>query len=180
MCAGAYFAADSIEFDLNGPLEVKGDRFLKFFQGKAIGPINQPYIYSSDEENLHANTLSAKIKLKYEKQSYFTYLNGGCYFDAKTQAENLEVLAEYEDFSKANAFLEKIKGRAAIVKVSYGLGACLLSGVHFEFEPRDLKFIDEDIYISLMENYKNQNSSHCNYKLIASLFEKSFGKFSLA
>ena len=31
ICAGAYFAADYIEFDVNGPIEVKGERILKFF-----------------------------------------------------------------------------------------------------------------------------------------------------
>lgn len=33
ICSGAYFACDRIEFDKDGPLEVVGDRFLKFFPG---------------------------------------------------------------------------------------------------------------------------------------------------
>ncbi len=33
LCAGAYFACDYIEFDKGGPLEVVGERWLKFFPG---------------------------------------------------------------------------------------------------------------------------------------------------
>jgi biotin--protein ligase len=33
ICAGAYFACDSIEFDQGGPLEVVGERSLKFCSG---------------------------------------------------------------------------------------------------------------------------------------------------
>lgn len=33
ICAGAYFAADRIEFDRQGDLEVCGERFLKFYPG---------------------------------------------------------------------------------------------------------------------------------------------------
>lgn len=32
-CCGAYFACDRIEFDKGGPLEVVGERHLKFFPG---------------------------------------------------------------------------------------------------------------------------------------------------
>lgn len=33
LCAGAYWACDYIEFDKDGPLEVVGERRLKFFPG---------------------------------------------------------------------------------------------------------------------------------------------------
>lgn len=33
ICAGAYWACDYIEFDKGGPLEVTGERFLKFYPG---------------------------------------------------------------------------------------------------------------------------------------------------
>ena len=33
ICSGAYFACDRIEFDKGGPLEVIGERFLKFHPG---------------------------------------------------------------------------------------------------------------------------------------------------
>lgn len=34
MCAGAYFACNYIEFDKDGPLEVVGNRDLRFYPGK--------------------------------------------------------------------------------------------------------------------------------------------------
>ena len=36
VCAGAYFACDYIEFDKGGPLEVCGERWLKFFPGNPV------------------------------------------------------------------------------------------------------------------------------------------------
>lgn len=47
ICSGAYFACDSIEFNKGGPLEVVGERFLKFFPGKCIGPRYKTYDYNS-------------------------------------------------------------------------------------------------------------------------------------
>lgn len=36
ICSGAYFASNYIEFDKDGPLEVCGDRQLKFYPGKIM------------------------------------------------------------------------------------------------------------------------------------------------
>lgn len=36
ICSGAYFASSYIEFDKDGPLEVCGDRQLKFYPGKIM------------------------------------------------------------------------------------------------------------------------------------------------
>lgn len=40
ICAGAYFACDKVVFDPDGPLEVIGERKLKFFPRNSIGPVN--------------------------------------------------------------------------------------------------------------------------------------------
>ncbi|XP_048728124.1 uncharacterized protein LOC125646045 isoform X2 [Ostrea edulis] len=48
ICSGAYFACSYIEFDKGGPLEVCGDRHLKFYPGGKIGPVYGPYKYNSD------------------------------------------------------------------------------------------------------------------------------------
>lgn len=154
---------------------MKGERFLKFLHGKAIGPINRPFVYSTREESLHDDCLSARVDLKYdaEQRCFNTYLNGGCFFEIENK-DGCEVLAEYGDFNRQDDFLSGIKGRTAVVKLRYGLGACLLSGVHFEFEPKDLKFIDEDVYSALQE----ENCDGQNYKLIRSLFKKTFENFS--
>ena len=43
ICAGAYFASSMVLFDRSGPLEVVGERKLKFFTGSTIGPCNIRY-----------------------------------------------------------------------------------------------------------------------------------------
>lgn len=47
ICSGAYFACDRIEFDKDGPLEVVGERFLKFYPDAMIGPLYKPYNYKN-------------------------------------------------------------------------------------------------------------------------------------
>ncbi|XP_062570650.1 uncharacterized protein LOC134232679 [Saccostrea cucullata] len=48
ICSGAYFACSYIEFDKGGPLEVCGERQLKFYPGGKIGPLYGPYRYKSE------------------------------------------------------------------------------------------------------------------------------------
>uniref|UniRef100_A0A2C9L0H1 Biotin-protein ligase N-terminal domain-containing protein n=1 Tax=Biomphalaria glabrata TaxID=6526 RepID=A0A2C9L0H1_BIOGL len=74
LCAGAYWACDHIEFDKTGPLEVVGERFLKFFPGLCIGPAFPGFQYNS--------TIGARaVPVYYDKVGAFdTYMNGGGYF----------------------------------------------------------------------------------------------------
>ncbi|CAG5123931.1 unnamed protein product, partial [Candidula unifasciata] len=53
LCAGAYWACDSILFDKGGPLEVTGERFLKFFPGMCIGPAFPGFQYET-KAGVHA------------------------------------------------------------------------------------------------------------------------------
>ena len=76
ICAGAYFASSYIEFDLNGELEVKGERFLKLFNGKAIGPLNKFQYVDNDNYSI-----AARILLNDKDLNIYQYLNGGCYFE---------------------------------------------------------------------------------------------------
>ncbi|XP_045176309.2 uncharacterized protein LOC123536883 [Mercenaria mercenaria] len=55
ICSGAYFACDRIEFDKYGPLEVLGERFLKFYSGTGIGPLFKPYDYQTRKGASAAN-----------------------------------------------------------------------------------------------------------------------------
>ncbi|KAH3884120.1 uncharacterized protein LOC127836209 isoform X2 [Dreissena polymorpha] len=55
ICSGAYFACDRIEFDKDGPLQVVGDRELKFFPGVCIGPLYNPYDYNSRKGSVVAH-----------------------------------------------------------------------------------------------------------------------------
>lgn len=49
VCAGAYFAADFCEFERGTSLEVCGERYLKFFPGKARGCVYPGFRYNSEE-----------------------------------------------------------------------------------------------------------------------------------
>lgn len=162
-------------------MEVKGERFLNFFKGKACGPINQPYIYSQKPEELHLNSLCATIKLTYEEERFYTYLNGGNYFLSNTDAaEDFVVLANYENFNTHGngKIMERLENKSAIVKIEVGLGRCLLSGVHFEFEANDFEFIEEDFKDNLISNYRGKQLPHSNFQLIKSLFIQTFGSFN--
>ena len=116
ICAGAYFASAYVEFDKGGPLQVTGDRALKFFPGKAIGPLFGSFGYDNEDGArilpVHSTT---------QHREFHCYYNGGCFFDQGESPQAFaEVLAVYDN------------GLAAIVKCQVGAGIALLSGVHFE------------------------------------------------
>lgn len=137
ICAGAYFAADSIEFDLNGPLEVKGERKLKFFGGKCKGPVNEKFIYNCEDE---AIAIELKLETLTHKgnTSYFGYLNGGGAFETseKKFMHNVDVLAKFKTIDENNG---------AIVKCKYGKGTCVLTSVHIEFNAKHLNMENKNI-----------------------------------
>ena len=122
----------------------KGERGLKFFKGKSIGPINKSFIYNSDDQ---AVALKVKTSMddKEETRSLnsYAYLNGGCYFLPYDQNEldnSTRVLATYTNDKDLNAVLmEDYENRIAIVECAIGMGKCLLSGVHFEFDANKLE-----------------------------------------
>ncbi|KAH9518821.1 biotin holocarboxylase synthetase [Bulinus truncatus] len=74
LCAGGYWACDHIEFDKDGPLEVVGERFLKFFPGQCIGPAFPGFVYNSTKGAQAAPVHFDKIGL------LDAYMNGGGYF----------------------------------------------------------------------------------------------------
>lgn len=119
-CAGGYYGASSIEFELGGELEVKGERELCFFPGKAIGPA-----YGKGEFCYLSEKGAKASRIEWEKGECSIYYNGGCLFEnAETFSPAIEVLARYVDLT----------GRpAAAVYCKVGLGASLLSGIHPEF-----------------------------------------------
>jgi biotin--protein ligase len=121
ICAGAYFASSYVEFDKGGDLEVLGERALKFFPGKAIGPAFPPFMYNSDAG---ARVLPLSYNGDTQQFAAHSYYNGGCFFEPRPSSQ-YKVLATYED------------GRAAIVTCSVLKGKALLSGVHFELPLRD-------------------------------------------
>jgi len=119
LCAGAYYAASSIEFDKNGPLEVLGTRELAFFKGKTIGPVLSTYDYTTE-----SSARAAKINLTLSNPKTATvYYNGGGYFEHADTFKNTSVLGYY-----ANQ-------QPAIITINDGQGHVVLSGVHFEYDP---------------------------------------------
>ncbi|MDF1684231.1 MAG: BPL-N domain-containing protein [Legionellaceae bacterium] len=119
LCAGAYYAASSIEFDKTGPLEVTGTRELAFFDGKAIGPALSTYDYKTE-----SGARAAKINLTLSNNLKKTtvYYNGGGYFEHAGTIKNTTVLGYY-----ANQ-------KPAIISINYAQGHVVLSGVHVEYD----------------------------------------------
>jgi biotin--protein ligase len=129
ICAGAYYAASYVEFDKKGPLKVLGDRELKFFDGKAIGPILAPYDYKTQ-----SGSRAAEISTIFTKvPKTVVFYNGGGFFENAEKFSNTKIIANYNN------------NLPAIIFIKYGKGKAVLSGVHFEYNPASLD--REDAYI---------------------------------
>jgi glutamine amidotransferase-like uncharacterized protein len=172
ICAGAYFACESILFDENGPLQVTGDRPLKFFPGQAIGPVNKLFKYNSDDF-----ALAVKINLGNDLFN-FTYLNGGCYFEPNQETQNqFNQIACYSEMNaRPKDESMPVDNKLAIIEAKVGLGKCLLSGVHFEFNADDLDFEhNENIRMNVYPRLSNQEAlKHSNETLIRGLMSSIF------
>lgn len=136
ICAGAYYAADKIEFYKGDPaLEITGERELKFFPGIVSGPT---YIGFDDRKtdntdgiraaviNWHTDDVMAESEL-------VVYYNGGGHFVAADSYKNIKPLAYH--VTPDDALAAKL---AAIVECKVGIGKAILSGVHFEWEPQNI------------------------------------------
>ncbi len=119
ICAGAYFAASKIEWNTGAPGSICAERDLKFFSGKAIGPLTGPGSYQADSE------MGARVLRLHSPDgaSFASYYNGGCWFEPN--GESYEPIAFFTDY----------KNRLAVVKGAVGKGRVVLSGVHPEFSP---------------------------------------------
>lgn len=127
ICAGAYYASAYVEFDKSGSFEVVGDRELKFFSGKSIGPILAPY-----NPNDTSSSRAAEITTTFSKLPKVSlYYNGGGFFENAAQIPNTKILAYYHP------------KHPAIIQTQYGNGRVILSGVHFEYDPHMLNSNDK-------------------------------------
>lgn len=125
-CGGAYFGCSSIAFDFGGALEVTGERDLKFFPGKGIGPVFGTGTFRYESEwGARPVRLSLADSIGWgEIQECTAYHNGSCYFEDADQYSNVEILARYSE----------IPGNpAAIILCRVGRGSALLSGTHIEY-----------------------------------------------
>ncbi len=120
ICAGAYYGCSSIEFGVGTKLEIIGDRELKFFDGKAIGPVFGKYSYKDNSGATPAEVVIDHIG------ELPIFLNGGCYLSDG----DCKVIATY---SKLNL--------PAIISVKNN--NVILSGVHFEYNPTTMDCDDQ-------------------------------------
>jgi biotin--protein ligase len=124
LCAGAYFAADLIEFEKGGRLQVCGKRSLELYPGLARGPALGlgKYSYESDQ-----GVEAARIS--WQEGECLTYFNGGCLFETPDKFPHVQVLSSYVDLEEKPA---------AVVSCKIGKGEAILSGVHLEFSAASL------------------------------------------
>ncbi|XP_059144833.1 uncharacterized protein LOC131932001 isoform X2 [Physella acuta] len=82
LCAGAYWACDYIEFDKGGPLEVVGERYLKFFPGVCVGPAFPGFRYNSKRG-------AQAVPVLYNQTcTVDAYMHGGGYFIPYTDSNS--------------------------------------------------------------------------------------------
>jgi biotin--protein ligase len=132
LCAGAYFACQSIEFEKGGVLEAYGSRSLRFFPGIAKGSAYGPNKYSYE----NAKGVEA-AKISWDAGKCHAYFNGGCLFEAEDHYPWVRTLSHYLD----------LPGHPpAVLEIEIGKGKAILSGVHLEYNPRLLN--RDDPYLS--------------------------------
>jgi len=139
ICAGSYFASTLIEFDKGGTLEVIGKRELALFPGKAIGPVFGPYDYKTKSG---ARTAQISISGSGKMNLFF---NGGCYFENAESYDGVTVMGRYQS------------GLPAVIKIIFGKGEVILSGVHFEYEPGLLDINDEYLQVIIPDLIKDNS-----------------------
>lgn len=134
ICAGAYFACKSFSFEKGFPLEMVGERELKFYEGHAEGPILSYGTYDYDS---FQGAKAAGISYRSIQEILPLYYHGGCGFKGTDQFSQVEVLAVYEELKEKHP---------AIISCSVGEGVAILSGVHFEISSSHLN--SQDVHLN--------------------------------
>ena len=122
ICAGAYYACASIEFEPGTPLEVVGTRELQFFPGIGKGPLSGVGTYHYDSM-IGARALAIRATVGGLSHELFAYLNGGCFFQDARSYPEIQILAEVLAPARP----------AVIIGRSIGKGRALMTGVHLEY-----------------------------------------------
>ncbi|XP_071100334.1 uncharacterized protein [Haliotis cracherodii] len=86
LCSGGYFACDFIEFDKGGPLDVCGERHLKFFPGLCEGPVFPNFKYNSFQGAVAVPTEFWDSNLQ-KVVKFHSYFNGGGHFQPYNHAK---------------------------------------------------------------------------------------------
>jgi glutamine amidotransferase-like uncharacterized protein len=125
ICAGAYFACKTIEFEKGGLLEVCASRSLHFFPGTAVGPA-----YGLNQFSYESRQGAEAAKVSWKNEDCHVYFNGGCTFVAEKQISGVAIASRYLDLEDHPP---------AMIEIQFGKGLAFLSGVHFEYSTRFLK-----------------------------------------
>ncbi|CCA70934.1 related to BPL1-biotin holocarboxylase synthetase [Serendipita indica DSM 11827] len=120
ICAGAYFASGRIEWEMGTPLEVQGERPLKFFPGLSRGCMYPGFQYESENG---ARTVS--VRMSDGRIRNGLYYNGGGEFILSNDTPNVTPLAFYDDSEKPNT--------VAAVSCRVEEGNAVLWHVHLEY-----------------------------------------------
>lgn len=142
ICAGAYFAADSIEFEMGREgYEVKGDRPLKLIDTCAKGALQtgKLFHYGDDPNSFESSIQAIEITVKDKNNLKIAY-NGGCYFP---QARSDLIYASFGDSQPV-----------ILLKDDH----FCLSGVHLEYDPIDCLQKDKRTFSELLK-YENERKS---------------------
>jgi len=124
ICAGAYFASGYVDFQRGGRHEVQGERELKFFPGRAVGPAIFPKLFQYQS---YAGAYA--VDVLYEKVVMKVYFHGGCFFSEESISQDIEVLARYQHVQCSFP---------AVISLCRGKGKVILSGVHLEMSTEAL------------------------------------------
>lgn len=127
LCAGGYYGASTIEFDVGLTSEICESRELKFFPGVARGPAYGAGTYNP------WNPMGGKAAplVLPDGSTFSTYYNGGCIFLDSEKYPSVETLAHYEE-------LEGLPAAAVLCHVDKG--CAILTGVHPEYRLSSLFF----------------------------------------
>lgn len=145
ICAGAYFAASEIVFEKGTPLEVHQKRELCFFSKRAIGAV-----YSDPPFSYEGQTSATAALVSFDKETLFVYYNGGCTF---SDLSDEKVWGRYQEIPNQPP---------ALIECPVGLGRAVLSGVHFEIEPKYV--VDKKELFQVLE--KNEEKRKRLFNLI--------------
>ncbi len=153
ICAGAYYASSKVVFAKNTDQEIIGDRELKFYEGICTGPILAKYYYNSKRGARAAQIGVTNFLSQNVCNTYMHFNGGGAFVDAE-KYKNVEILARYLDIKNSPA---------AIIKINYGNGRVILSGVHFEYcDAKDMSYTQRK-YADLLSGFDDINSKFFNY-----------------
>lgn len=173
LCAGAYYASTSIEFEKGrAVMEIIQARELGFYPGMSRGTVYPGFVYNSEngaksvavklEPGLLDPALPEQIKM---------YYNGGGYFVHPERYENVTVLCRYRDPSERCT--DEPEGPAAVVHCKVGKGHALLIGTHPEYD-----ISSEEL---LSEAHKSANvKTIINDLIVSEVHRKQFLRASFA